>query len=254
MRAQLSKASAKADALNLDGELVGFAEAEAEAEDDDDEEEDEDDGGNDEGLEEEEEEEQEGIVDEHDDVCNHCSLGGLLLLCDTCTRCYHYSCLGDRYTQDERKEEFGDGVPFYCEECERDEFVDDSEDTPENLELVKRVFTGVHRSLQQDNEVAADPAASALASAEMPCNRSIKNLCMDQDPDFERITRELDQKRAFVSKSLSAAEGLLLREFSEKEEQRKKLKAESAAAAARPVAAEPAVAPAPVEPADENSQ
>jgi hypothetical protein len=132
----------------------------------------------------EEEDEEEDL---NEDECHVCGEVGRLVCCDTCPNSYHLKCLDEtEFCEEDLKND----VPFYCPECSEEDFIDDEEeDTVEAFKMITTHFEPLRVLVEKE------------------VTKSLSKLFQARDPDFERITEQLEKTPgAFVSKNSTHAE------------------------------------------------
>ena len=149
------------------------------------------------------------LMDDHDSICAVCSEGGLLYLCEECPAAYHLKCLDGDFAPEDAKE-----LPFICPDCCEDQFIDDDDDTENNVDFVKSQFKGVKEArLSIKNSIFAPSTFDVN-----PVTTALKTIVLEKDPNFELISDELEKSNNFTSVKLSKAEDLLCSEYEQKQQ------------------------------------
>uniref|UniRef100_A0A7S2RX79 PHD-type domain-containing protein n=1 Tax=Mucochytrium quahogii TaxID=96639 RepID=A0A7S2RX79_9STRA len=160
-----------------------------------------------------------GSVD-NDDFCQECAAGGELLCCDTCVRSFHLACLG---LEEEPSEE--EWSCHYCLENAKD-IIDDSDLTETHWKEYAETFNNI--STAKATTKGDLEGILAEGGEDGYVTQAFKRVIQAPDKNFEKITREIEAQKGFVSESILSAEKKVLNKFVEKEFQEVRDRADEA--------------------------
>jgi len=142
------------------------------------------------------------------DYCHVCNDGGLLLCCDNCALSFHKECI------DLEEIPQGDWVCPVCMEDDAFDFVDDCEMSPSDWEQLQKTFKGVVGAKKSNYDLLKDKKDKMLYEGDDGnVTRSLKQILHQQDPDFDRITKEIEREKGFITKGVNSREESVIRKF-----------------------------------------